>query len=70
LEKLRLAASALQGVRTAEAKPSTGSLLLTYDAGAMDLEHVLVPLVGVIDSHVAEAKALLPGGNAKCIGAE
>lgn len=70
LEKLRLAASALHGVRTAEAKPSTGSLLLTYDAGAMDLEHVLVPLVGVIDSHVAEAKALLPGGNAKCIGAE
>ncbi len=70
LEKLRLAASALQGVRTAEAKPSTGSLLLTYDAEATDLAHVLVPLVSVIDSRAAEAEALPAGGDARTIGAE
>ncbi|MCR5259838.1 MAG: hypothetical protein K6E40_17025, partial [Desulfovibrio sp.] len=70
LEKLRLAASALQAVRTAEAKPSTGSLLLTYDAEATDLAQVLVPLVSVIDSRAAEAEALPAGGDARVAGAE
>ncbi len=69
LEELRAAASALEGVKTAEAKPATGSLLLTFDESATDLVHVLVPLVGVVDTHVAGKEALECAGESRAIEA-